>query len=103
MDDLNNESKYLRAKKRVKYIKKFYTSLLSYVVFIGFLAAINYYSNEWSYPWFLWAALGWGIGITIQAFKTFEWLPYMNEEWEEKKIREFMEKENNEPSSNRWS
>ena len=78
MNEQERENKYLRAKQKVSAIKKFYTSLLSYIVFISLLAALNYYLNEWTNPWFLWAAFGWGIAIAIQAFKAFEWLPFMN-------------------------
>lgn len=102
MTDFEQENKYLRAKERVAGIKKFYTSLMSYVVFIALLAGINYYSNQWRNPWFLWAAFGWGIGIIIHSFKAFGWLPYLNKNWEEKKIKEFMEKDD-ETSNDRWT
>jgi len=102
MNDLEKQNKYIRAKERVADIKKYYTSLMLYVVFIGFLAALNYYTNELRYPWFLWAAFGWGIGIVIQAVKAFRWMPYMNKEWEERKIKEYMEKDSENSSGNRW-
>ncbi len=102
MSEFDKENKYLRAKKKVAAIKKFYTSLLSYVVFISLLAALNYYIDEWSNPWFLWAAFGWGIAIVIQAFKAFEWLPFMGRNWEDKKIKEYMDKDD-ESTGNRWS
>jgi len=102
MEDFNKENKYIRAKDKVKKIKKFYTSLLSYIVFILIMAGFNYYTNEWSSPWFLWIVLGWGIGIIIHAFKAFEWIPYMNKGWEDRKIKEFMDKDD-EFSNNRWN
>ena len=46
MNKFEQENKYLRAKERVADIKKFYTSLMSYVVFIALLAGLNYYSNQ---------------------------------------------------------
>ncbi len=101
MDNFNNENKYLRAKERVAGIKKFYSNLLSYIFFIIFLAALNFYTNEWRYPWFLWAAFGWGIGIVIHAFKAFNWLPYMNKDWEDRKIKEYMNEEDK--NTNQWS
>ena len=72
-----------------------------YVIFIGFLAALNYYTNGWSYMWFLWAAFGWGIAVVFQAIKAFNWMPYMNKDWEERKIKEFMEEEDKE-NRNEW-
>jgi hypothetical protein len=102
MSEIEKENKYIRAKHKVAKIKKFYTSLLSYLVFISLLAALNYYTNEWSYPWFLWAAFGWGIAIVIHAFKAFEWLPFMGKNWEDRKIKEFMEKDDK-PKDDRWN
>lgn len=101
MDFENKENKYLRAKEQVAEIKKFYTSVLFYVIFIGFLAGLNYYTNEWSYMWFLWAAFGWGIGIVFQAIKAYKWAPFMNKDWEDRKIKEYMDRDQQE--SNRWS
>lgn len=94
----NRENCYLRAKERVAEMKKFYTSLFFYVIFIGFLAWLNYYTNEWNYMWFLWAAFGWGIGIVFQAAKAFNWAPFMNKDWEERKIKELMDKEERFPN-----
>ncbi len=94
------DAKYLKAKERLAEVKKFYTSLISYIVFIVFLGALNYYTNEWRYMWFLWAAFGWGIGITVQAIKVFGMSPFFGRNWEERKIREFMEEEENQ---NRWN
>ncbi|MET6991717.1 2TM domain-containing protein [Sediminicola arcticus] len=45
MESLDRENKYLRAKERVAEIKKFYSNLTSYAVFISFLAIVNYYTN----------------------------------------------------------
>ena len=52
--------------------------------------------------WFLWAAFGWGIGLIFQAAKAFNWAPFMNKNWEEKKIKELMDKEDK-FTNNRWS
>ncbi|MDX1463098.1 MAG: 2TM domain-containing protein [Marinirhabdus sp.] len=87
------QQKYIRAKERVAEIKKFYNSLLGYAIFISLLAAVNYYVNEWRYMWFLWAAFGWGIGLVFQAAKAFQWNPFMGKDWEERKLKEFMDEE----------
>jgi len=91
MENPKKDSKYLRAKERVEEIKKFYNSLISFVVVISLLAAVNYYVNEWSYPWFLWAAFGWGIGLIFQAAKAFNLNPFFGRDWEERKIKEYMQ------------
>lgn len=99
MEELNKESKYFRAKQRVEELKKFYGNLTSYVFVIGLLAVINYLTF-WEYKWFLWAALGWGIGLFFHAVRTFRMNPFFNKQWEERKIREFMEED--EKRGGRW-
>ena len=100
MENFNKETKYLRAKERVEKLKKFYGNLLSYVLVIALLAGINYWTNEWRYMWFLWAAFGWGIGLFFHALKTFNLNPFFSRDWEERKIREFMDEE--EKGTSRW-
>ena len=90
MENTIQENKYLRAKERIAKIRKFYSKLVSAVVTISILAAINYYTNRWAYAWFLWAAFGLGIGLAFRAFKTFDLDPFFGKRWEERKIQEFM-------------
>ncbi len=96
----NYESKYMKARERVEELKKFYGNLTSYIFVIGLLAVINYLTNGWRYMWFLWAAFGWGIGLLFHALKTFRWNPFFSRDWEERKIREFMDEEKK--SNSRW-
>ena len=95
MDIKNRESKYMRAKEQVERLKKFYRNLTSYIVVITGLAVLNYYVNGWSYMWFLWAAFGWGIGILFHAIGTFNLNPFFGRDWEKRKIREYMDKDEN--------
>jgi hypothetical protein len=63
---------------------------------MGFLIYINLkYSPE--YLWFIWTMLGWGIGVASHAMKVFNWFPFLNKDWEQRKIKQFMEEENNKP------
>ncbi|HUH46573.1 MAG TPA: 2TM domain-containing protein [Arenibacter sp.] len=87
------ESKYLRAKERVLEIKKFYSSLFSSLIVILFVAGLNYYLNQWRHPWFLWVIFGLGIGMVFKTFKTFGYDAFFGRNWERRKIREFLEKE----------
>ncbi len=87
------DEKYLRAKEKVAELRKFYGNLVSYVLVISFLAALNYYTNEWSYAWFLWAAFGWGIGLAFHAVKAFSLNPFFGKDWEKRKIQEFMQED----------
>lgn len=90
MNNLDTDNRYTRAKERVGVEKKFYTSLISYTLFIVFLAGLNYYTNGWQNTWFLWAAFGWGIGLVIKAVKVFGLISLFGEDWEDRKIKEFM-------------
>jgi len=93
MQDLNKENKYLRAKERVERLKKFYSNLTAYIIVISVLAGINYWTDQWRYMWFLWAAFGWGIGILFHAIGTFNLNPFFGRDWEERKIKELMGKD----------
>ena len=95
MDYRKDENKYLRAKERVDELKKFYGNLTSYVLVITGLAILNYYTNGWSYMWFLWAAFGWGIGLIFHAIGTFDLNPFFGKDWEKRKIKELMDKDEN--------
>lgn len=89
-DFINENEKYLRAKKRVEDLKGFYGSLIAYIVVIPFLIFINY-RTSWQFQWFWFPMFGWGIGLIIQGFQTFGY----GHDWEARKIKEIMDKENN--------
>jgi len=89
-DYINDNNRYIRAKERVDELKGFYGSLISYVIVIPFLIYINY-RTSWNFQWFWFPMFGWGLGLVIQSFKAFGY----GTNWEERKIREIMENENN--------
>ncbi len=90
MDNYKDENKYIRAKERVEQLKKFYGKLGTYLVFMAIFAIINYSTNGLRYPWFLWIAGAWGLGIVIEAGKTFGISMIFGRNWEERKIKELM-------------
>ncbi len=49
-------------------------------------------SSDSSKLWFLYPLAGWGIGIVIHALTTFP-VGIFGKEWEERKIKEYMEKD----------
>lgn len=93
MKNLEEIKSYERAQERVSELKKFYSNLTSYILVISFLAGLNYYQNQWEHLWFTWPAFGWGIGVFFHAIKTYRVNPMFNKEWEEQKIRKYMEEE----------
>ena len=58
-----------RARKRARAEVGFYSHLMSYLGVIAFLALINLMTTR--YPWFLWPALGWGIGLFSHYMAVF--------------------------------
>jgi len=93
------EERYFQAKKRVEEIKGFYGNLIAYIAVNIGLMVINLLTSP-EYLWFFWPMLGWGIGVLFHGMKVFNYMPFFGKEWEEKKIKEFMDKE--EQSKNTW-
>jgi len=89
--EYNDENRaYFRAKKRVEELKGFYGNVIAYCCVIPFLIFINVTYSP-NYQWFWFSALGWGFGVVMHAFKVFGY----SSDWEERKIREILEKDNN--------
>jgi hypothetical protein len=89
------EVKYQRAKKRVEALRGFYVHLGVYVLVNLFLFLLNIIAWE-GILWFHIPLLGWSIGLVVHAFYVFGADRVLGADWEEKKIREIMEKENKE-------
>jgi hypothetical protein len=97
-----DEIKYQEALKRVKKIKGFYTHAIVYVfvnIMIVFLNVKNLDPGETYFQFknFM-TAFFWGIGLVAHGLSVFvpNWI--MGQNWEERKIKEFMEKE----KTNKW-
>lgn len=83
-------SRYIRAVEQVEEIKAFYSGLIAYCIVIPILIYINLeYVPQ--FHWFWFPMLGWGIGMTFQGFKAFGYNRILGKNWEERKIKEFME------------
>jgi hypothetical protein len=103
--NLEQEHSYLKAKKRVKAIKGFYIHVSVYVITNIFLSGIIIFGLMSSGYIFLdaFSAFGvystwifWGIGIFFHWLGTFGFQSLgLGKDWEDKKIRELMEKEDN--------
>ncbi|MEO9570145.1 MAG: 2TM domain-containing protein [Polaribacter sp.] len=99
--EFSKEQKYVLARKRVEKIAKFYKHLAIYIVVNIFLSCIFiagdmndgdsltqaiFYNNNYKI-WFYW-----GIGIIFQALNTFGLNLFFNKDWEERKVKEYMNK-----------
>lgn len=93
------QESYNRAKQRVEELKGFYGNLVSYIIVNLFLLFINlkYSPND---LWFFWPLLGWGIGVFFHAMKVFNFFLFFGKEWEEKKMKEYIEQEKD--NTNKW-
>ncbi|MFP3596533.1 2TM domain-containing protein [Chryseobacterium sp. SIMBA_029] len=85
----NKDKAYEKAQKRVKEIKGFYGNLISYCIVIPFLIIVNLVTSPKNI-WFFFPMLGWGIGLAAHAMNVFA----IGKNWEERKIRKILEKQN---------
>lgn len=82
------DAAYERARKRVREIKSFYSNLISYCIIIPFLTILNLITSP-NNLWFFFPMLGWGIGLAAHGMSVFA----IGKNWEDRKIREILEKE----------
>ncbi|MFD2823976.1 2TM domain-containing protein [Lacinutrix iliipiscaria] len=98
-----SESAYRRAEKRLKEIKGFYWHFFWYLA-VNLFISISKVSSDFSHgasfrevftdfgTYAVW--LFWGIGIVSHWFGVFGKNIFFSKDWESKKIKEFMDKEN---------
>jgi len=92
--DFTEAERYYDAQKRVKEIREFYEHLTVYVLVNPIVVVVNLMTSP-GYLWFLWCVMGWGMAIILHGLKVFSLPPFFNKKWEERKIKEILEKENN--------
>ena len=104
-NNYNEEKRYLRAKKRVKEIQGFYWHLFWYLavnIFLTFGGIISKMFNGEPIVldqfhigvfsiWFFW-----GIGLAAHWIRVFGKNIIFSKDWEERKIKEIMDKDKNE-------
>ncbi len=99
METINkNSEQYLNAEKKLGEIKGFYIHLAIYLLVNIFIIYQNYsYSESIFQSLFNWSTLGtaffWGIGLVSHWSRVFGKNLIFNKDWEEKKIKEFMNKD----------
>ena len=94
------EIKYQEAQKQVKKIKGFYTHLIVFIlVNIYVIIKKTQHIDEGETIWHAFKlAFFWGIGLVFHGLKTFDIIPYFGKNWEERKIKEMMDKEKKQES-----
>lgn len=97
MNDLEQENAYEIAQNKVKKLKGFYTHMLVYIVVNVLIIYSNYSYLKTSDSIFEFrnfsTAFWWGIGLLAHAFNVFALDIFFGKEWEERKIKEIMDKE----------
>jgi len=96
------EIKYQQALKRVKSIKGFYTHLMVYIVINLGLLILKYKNLDLNENFWQWQTFNtvffWGIGLLAHGLSVFMPGLIMGKDWEERKIKELMERE----KQNKW-
>ena len=94
------EDKYAEAQKKVKKLKGFYSHLMIYVLVNILIIFLNINNLSPGESYFkienFFTAFFWGIGILFHGLSVFGSNIFFGKNWEDKKIKEFMEKEKNE-------
>lgn len=83
----------IQAKQRVEELKKFYSHLTVYIMVNTFLMILNLITDD-NFLWFLIVVFAWGIGIVSHGMRAYNYSPFLGKDWEDRKIREFMERNN---------
>lgn len=84
------DENYEKARIRVNELKDFYEHLIIFVIIITGLSIFNFFTSPEFY-WVLFVVLFWGIGLLLHAIFTFARRGFLSKEWEEHKIREYMD------------
>jgi len=87
-DTYISELKYKRAKEHVEKLKGFYIHLTIYLIMVPVFIFLNFQSSN--FPWAIFPIAGWGFGLTGHAMETFNYYPFLGRNWEERKLKEFM-------------
>jgi hypothetical protein len=94
-NEFKKEEAFLRAQKRLKEIKGFYWHAFWYVavnIFIFVMIASNSNGNIWNFGTFS-TPIFWGIGLGFHALAVFGKNLFFSKSWEERKIKEFMDED----------
>ncbi len=86
-----SDLKYERAKAHVEKLKGFYTHFTIYLFMVPVIIFLNVLST--GFPWAFFPIIGWGFGVAGHAMETFNYNPLLGKNWEEKKMRKFIEEE----------
>lgn len=91
------QKKLERVRKKVKSIKGFYKHLVVYLLVNAFLLIMHYVDLKPTEPFLSFNTFGtavfWGFGLAFHAFGVFGPDIFLGTSWEDRKIKEMMEKD----------
>lgn len=94
------EDKYAKAQRKVKKLKGFYNHLMIYILVNIFIFFLNVNDLKPGESYFklenFFTAFFWGIGLLFHGLSVFGGNIFFGKSWEDKKIKELMEKEKSE-------
>jgi len=99
-NDTNED--YINAKNKVRNIKVFYIHLLGYIILVALLLYNIYILDENNkyadfFTWFNSITMvAWTIFIAIHAWNVFKGKLFFKKSWEDRKMSEYIEKEDTE-------
>lgn len=110
MKNFNQKDTYLRAKHKVEKVKGFYKHFAAYIIVNALIFGMKIIRNLTHGETFSEAFLDidfygiwlfWGIGLAFHAFSVFGTGYFFGQNWEENKIKQFMEEDEHNINSNR--
>jgi 2TM domain-containing protein len=109
MKQFNQDDAYFRAKYKVERIRRFYKHLAIYIIVVAFVFGIKIVKHMTHGESFFEAItsiniygiwLFWGIGLTFHAFAVFGTDYFLGKNWEENKMKQFMQEDEENFKSN---
>ncbi len=93
-ENYNKKIAYQKAEKRVKEIRTYYYIVIGFLIASYFIVRKNYSGNIFDIArnYSVWMVISWAIFIL--GYGIYLFVPYFHK-WEEKKINELMNKNNN--------
>ena len=85
---------HIKANLKAKKLREFYGHLRTYLVVNFLFFIVNWIdtSSEW---WVLYPIIGWGFCLTVHAIDIFSPFKKYDDDWEERKTKELVEKYRN--------
>jgi hypothetical protein len=75
--------------RRVRSLRRFFTHLSVFLI-VNFALVLLDLSTPGE-TWFYMPLLAWGLVVGLHAAQAYEMVPWFTDDWEQRKVREFME------------